>query len=711
MAVKVVLFGFDPATTSSDRLLQLLRSSMSTRKIHDLETGEPMRVEYVLDFDVAHREKMVWTDGNQLPTMKDVELCIAKGLVKALDKRQVENKYELVVDVQDTGLEDVFDKFVHLINHDAMTGKERNQRYQHVVFVINPNVKRALKLDLERMHATQGMRDREQSHQTILQSRKKARYKYRYNGSQINAPAFSAKGRFVVIDVGAIPMAFGPTEASEGVVVPQMYPSIENDSPDEMLGKIHNMATEAVERVFFPDVTSSKVTPSKMMLVPFFVFKNHGESFHKYEYAGSKHELDVAELVKKMQQIQVPQTNMRVIFGDHSLYDHTHVSMALSRALTTVSDHRLRVASIKDLLRGKKLDILSSSDNDDGTRTFVDGPILLNQLLESSDDLTFDLLSEMGSESGADDLLKAFFGMSHADHKRNLMMRIYPVFVFSTVGKPKHHHLFESYENHFANSGGAVILQSNWTDVEMPFFMNSVNELLHKDTSAVTGDALEALIKGIGNVAPPHIKWNSIHNRTELNYMWSGGGAWSGPFSRKLEKHSADLSENTQENIIRNNLIVLLHQAIVNSQSAFRQMQAFENEIGLTKFSSSLSEDLQSEHAGRMAAARIKVNLKKMQALLSRVSAIFNENHSSNNQLLFDLISELPRLGASLLNDAEHSLDRARSQIQCCKLVTKTMGRDRISWIWIVIVLSGAGGALALLFGPRLMTRRKKRII
>jgi hypothetical protein len=317
----------------------------------------------------------------------------------------------------------------------------------------------------------------------------------------------------------------------------------------------------------------------------------------------------------------------------------------------------------------------------------------------------------MGSESGADALLKTFFGMANAEHKRNVMMRIYPVFVFSSVGKPKQHHFFESYENHYSNSRGAVILQSNWTDVEMPFFLNLPNELLHKDASSITGDALEALIKGVGNVAPPHLKWSTVHNHTILNYMWSGGGAWSGPFSRQLEKRRANLSENTRETIIRNNLIVLLHQAIAKAQRAFQLMQSFEEEYGLVKFSYSLTEDLQSEHVGRMATARIKVNLKKMQRLMSRVSAIFNENHSSNNRQLFDLISELPRLGASLLDEAEHSLDRARSQIQCCKLVTKKLGMGRSSWVWIVLVLIGAGAALALILGPRLVAKPRKKLI
>lgn len=717
MHLKVVLFGFQDDQVDADRLAKLLKGAFPSRRIHETETGERMLVEYILSYDVVHRHKMIWTDGNQLAGMDQVELCLATGLVQALTKKQVENKYDLIVDVQDMGLELLLSKFVDLINFDATTKELRDRRYHHTVFVLNPDVHRAINLDLQLRHTSPEKRLTELHHQAILRAKHKPRYKYRYRGSLVNGPIFSSRGRFVVIDVNALGTSFGPSESPEGVVVPHIFPSIAIDSTDMLLAKLNHLITEALERVFFPDVTSEQVSPSKLLLVPIFVFKNHRKAFQETaEFGKIQPDVDVPMLLRKLQALQIPRTRMQVVFGVHNLYDHTHVATALSRAMTTVNDHKLRVASLKDFLHSNKLNPLGTEHtDDDNTRTFVNGQVLLGQLVESADEMTYDLLAEMGQTNGADELLKSFFGMSNAEHgRRSSMMRIFPVFVFSVEGKPPGHLLFENYETNFANSHGAVVLQSNWTDIEVPFFLESMRKTVHLDATKVTGSVLEALVKGVGNISPPHIKWSEIHNRTVLNYLWSGGGSFGGPFSRLLDLAEASVSENVRENAIRNNLIVLIHSAVKASRHVLRMLLDFELEFGLTKHTHLLAEDLQSGHVGRVTAARIKVNLKRMQGVLARVASIFNENVSMDNGALFDLANELPSLARSLVDDAVHSLDRARSRIACCKVVTRTItpGRGAGVWMLVIVLLVVGLGATGWIFRTRFMaSQKKKRVI
>jgi hypothetical protein len=181
MDILVVLVGMESIVEDVSVLQNLLRASMSVKAVHAAESGTNLLVQYVTNFDVIHREKLIWGHGNTLPTVSDIEECVFTGLLDALKKRNNKQQQqqqtketlllrnadsELVVNVTSTNLDKVLSSFVHQINNDIGTGKvflvlfyfvlfvcfdpelkkissqEREKRFHHTVFVLHPDLNR-----------------------------------------------------------------------------------------------------------------------------------------------------------------------------------------------------------------------------------------------------------------------------------------------------------------------------------------------------------------------------------------------------------------------------------------------------------------------------------------------------------------------------------------------------------------------------------------
>ncbi len=111
MDIRVVLVGMQDMV-DADALANLLRASMSTKQVHAIDSGVNLLVQYVISFDVLHREKLIWGDGNLLPTASDIEECVFKGILEALKKpgdtqqdKMIRSREGLVVNVTSSGLD------------------------------------------------------------------------------------------------------------------------------------------------------------------------------------------------------------------------------------------------------------------------------------------------------------------------------------------------------------------------------------------------------------------------------------------------------------------------------------------------------------------------------------------------------------------------------------------------------------------------------
>ncbi len=699
MGLHVVLCGMEDVV-DADKLAALLRASMTVRRLHALDTGRRLLVDYIVSFEVTHREQLTGAD-ETLPGMPQIEECVFRGIMNGIrTAKSHESAQELMLDVDEIGLDAVLQKIADAITAQMSHAYSRYNDYdyynaggllKHTVFVIRP--------DLDRMSKTAAEGPDKQLFQTALRRPKKVSYTYRNNGSPVGSAMFAGrKGRYVVIDTSAVPGVFGPIEAPEGAVLPHSTPSSYRDVSEALLGKLSNSILSAVNRVFFPDVMSETIKPARYLLVPVFVFRNHKLSFHPHlVHEGVNYDIDVDEIVKKMQPLQLLHMETKVVFGSHSLFDYVHVAAALSRATQVVNDHKLRLSG-HDFVHSKRLNPLNLSDDGNGVRSFVNGPVLLTQLLESADDLTENLLS-LSTQEKDKDLLSLFFGPNYK--ARSSHLRLFPVFIFSLTGRKADDLFFESHDNFYADGRGAVVLQSNWTRVPLPFFRGLPDRHpVEMDASVVTGAVLEAMVQGIGNVSPPHLKWSALHNRSVVNYAWSAGSTFAGPFSSGNGKQV--FSENVRENAIRSTMVATVHATMKKMQHVLHLVVEFEKQHHMQKDLHDLAADIASGEAGRMATAQIKVNLQQAYDQLWKVSQIFNELSPEEHKDLFELASDMPARVEAIERAARIALEDAEDAISCCsvkRVVIRKPYSVRSAAGWLLLAVTVVGVA-SYLFAP-----------
>jgi hypothetical protein len=153
-------------------------------------------------------------------------------------------------------------------------------------------------------------------------------------------------------------------------------------------------------------------------------------------------------------------------------------------------------------------------------------------------------------------------------------------------------------------------------------------------------------------------------------------------------------SDNLRENVVRSNIIVLLHHSVKTAQRVMQAVLDFELEFHQAKHVHNLDEDLQSGEAGRMATAQVKMSLKELQRYLWRVAELFNRQKSDELDSLFALATELPRMADSMERSSMQALEEARYEIGCCTH-KMTIRRDSkgLGSVWIVIFLLVSAGA------------------
>ena len=617
--VHVVLLGFDREKFSEKEFQDMLQSSMSVRKIHAIETGTLMNVEYLVSFTVEHRDSVT-----------AVENGIIKGLLGGQHKRY------LVVDVERSGLEKILDDIEQEIN------KERTA-YRHTVFVMNPR--------LERLKTGLGGQLDDAIRKNANQN-DDVRYRYNYYGSAVDSAVWSSYGRFLYIDIQASGNLYGEFEDLQGTVLRESFPSV-RDEDAVLKGKLQHLIVSGVRHIFLPDICREENRPSKFLLIPFFIFKNHASVLHKnLVYDNKNFDLDVNAIVRRLQNIQIPGSTIKVVFGIYDLKSHPHIAMSLSKA----REHRNGALHFME----------NSFMVDRQTRAVTNGKKLLGELQHAVDHLTEDLLLEVG---GQEDLLSSFFGdqFKGSNEKRlSHQLRIFPVYVFSLAGRNAEDLFFHNGKLNFANGVGSVVVQSGYKTARTPHFVE--NNPVMMNPSRVEGEVMESIVTGLGNVAPTHLYWNDLWNKTSKNYLWSTGNTLSGSFSNK---NYLDVAEYVSENIIRASLIVKIHHCIKKANEILALVSSFERKFNKHLVSplvtSDFAQTLQHGNLIESTAANVKLDIENFGNSLDYLKAIFAENSRQRKTELFELANELPRIIDSIYNKSYHELEQVSSKLLCCK--------------------------------------------
>lgn len=542
-----------------------------------------------------------------------------------------------------------------------------DEQLQHVVFVVNPSVNNIFTGVGGRLASS--FRDASQ-----------LRYAYAPENG-VFSPLWVSKFRFIVIDLAAEGAMYAPLDASEGAVTPAVFPKA-SEPPAAVLGKLTNIVTEAIERVFLPDVTFCSVSPAKLLLAPLVDFRNHDS------LGGIAAQLK--EVVAKMHAVVMPKTIVKAVTAAHRLEHHSHVATALARATRHVN-----AVNLEALGQQQQQDVFHPHTVPslfvDAGRLIVDMPVR---------DLARQLLEEVKDNEEARNLKESFFGEASA----NMDLRIYPVYIFTLVGRSRHECFLENYERSFASENGVVVLRCEHDGVAVRFFNETSRWLLKQNLTQAVGGVLSGLLRGLGNVAPSHLKWSEAHNRTVVNYLFSASNAFGSPF---CDVSAVEIPQWLRWSAIRANVIAWLDHSLKLARSAMNDIAAFEDRhlptpkahmavvgshlaFSMARGAEETNQDVlqrQLKAGGAVAAAaKCKIEIKQLQNLILQVSQALRTPSHSASELAAELGSELPRLANKMRGKVEHILKVAEAELTCCSWNVRV--RRKFDWLSVLVVVA-----------------------
>lgn len=367
---------------------------------------------------------------------------------------------------------------------------------------------------------------------------------------------------------------------------------------------------------------------------------------------------------------------MRVLFEQHDLSHQSfaYIAAALRESTQMRVEHGLSSSS--------QYEMTSLSE-------VVDGRALMESLHKHSSDLTRQLVKDMGGSQGQDlrgILLGGETPSSSAPLRRPPPVRIFPVYVFSLRGGTPGL-AFDDDAPFYADARGAIVLQSNHESVEVSHVFGDGGDGITSNPSDVARPILDSLVRGLGNVAPPHLRWSTRHNRTQTNWMWSTGCNTNGYFAR-----SKVISTLVQDNVRHASVLAMIDLALESAQQVLQDVLAFEKRhvhsrvgggaVVVAADEASLVADLNSGAIAIRASATVKMNLKRLEKTLTEVAELFGAGGGRDD--LFDVVAQLPGLSQSLIASSRDTLQGAEAALQCC--VWDHSIERRFPWKYVVVI-------------------------
>lgn len=338
VTVRVVLLGLDSDAkgrlayhVDEKALAGVLARALPTRRIHVLESGRRLQVQYQMTYNVVHLRDLA-LDG-KAPSLAHLEEVLDRTIKAGGSNghlRAGRADVPVAVDAKLCGLETLFAGLYAVVE-----GQQQQQKLDHTIFV---------------MHAS-GHSDT------------RPPYTYVYNGGSVGAPVWCSSHRFAVIDMGAIGVQLGSLDAAEGARMPASFPSARATllglSADERIAyrdtsrvplldaKLAATVVSAVQHLVLPDVLfegAPQKDAQQLVLIPVMVFRNHNKPFRPDDrYEGEAYDFDVARVVREIHGLQLPGAQVRVVFKVHTMggAHQSHVEAALQQALEMRVRHRL----------------------------------------------------------------------------------------------------------------------------------------------------------------------------------------------------------------------------------------------------------------------------------------------------------------------------------------------------------------------------------
>ncbi|KYR03063.1 transmembrane protein [Tieghemostelium lacteum] len=495
-------------------------------------------------------------------------------------------------------------------------------------------------------------------------------YEYEFQG-KVCGPTWISSGRYVIVDLSAKGLAYGSTIhksneelISEGSVTPDSLPrlieyflkegqqgtAVRGESPIELQAHMTAIVIQSIQYIFCQDSKYDYIPIFQKVLIPILIFKDHFEGASRFVEETS---LDLSVIKREANRL-FPFSDVSVIVGEHSLHDHKHIAMALSKSIQSHTSFELNPAT---------------KTYHPYTKTFVDSKELLMKLKKEDDILASGLIGDHVTPIPLD-IAK---GGSTTKGGANLQKtKILPVYVFSLDSQPD---LFiDRYQIYAANQEAVVVLQSRITTKDYDNIYYTDNVTVDIDTKHLNRYIIAGLANSQGAMGPT-FRFSPEHFRLVNNYLWSFGQHPFGYFG-----NSSAISQLFVDCIVRNTIVTTLQASDYSLNLAFNKIQEFSQRYLVNSF----GYDLDEVPTGMFLIDRLyhrppsKIPILKgiIQRLHSELEDIASRTHEAlgynlNNRKKHEISSNLLLISSrssGFLEYVTQELQKAESELLCCAI-------------------------------------------
>eukprot|EP00873_Tetraselmis_striata_P008332 jgi/Tetstr1/428596/TSEL_018588.t1 len=595
--INVVLVGFDGLggynyKVDAAAMQQFLQSRFPTCTPSVMQTGRSTFLEHRLIYNVVHASNATLTmledavRANMEPAREEPRVPTPSS-VQTDNTAGVPQKVK-VYEVEATSVETAFDS-VYLDasrKHDAGTSPFSTS--DSAIIIVNFD---KLRMDPHKAAnagpaaGRQHMSGRVSNLSPEELERQEGNYQYRYRYSGLGGSmTWIAKERYIVIDVSAGPVFFGPIgPSSSGAVTPLSVPRLQDvlkrslgpadKHPSEAhagastvrdtiyRGELSSIVYSAIKHVMIPDMLASvgSMEEGRRLLMPVISLRDHAdfdpvgggrqEAPYLAERWGPRRLVDLQAVREVAESMLYGRQKLIMPVGSLWLHEHKALATAIAKATRTAQDD-------PDLSGGAKLD----------------GEALLGEFRSAADMLTLGLIQEDGALT-AEDVLhlgKSMHEQLRDGRTREKALRetqIVPVFLISLKGAPPG---FSMKDGGFvaASEGLIIVLQVLGKPTPLPHWENG--EPVAADGLDATQHIVAGVAAALGGVNMPHLRYSQWHGAACADWLWSVGHHPFGPYA-----NTSGISSLLLDASRRNTVLSRLSRAAEDVSEVLESMASF----------------------------------------------------------------------------------------------------------------------------------------
>ncbi|KAG2449332.1 hypothetical protein HYH02_005487 [Chlamydomonas schloesseri] len=384
-------------------------------------------------------------------------------------------------------------------------------------------------------------------------------YRYRYNGLGSGA-AFVGQYNFVLIDIAAGPVSYGPLASPSGAVAPTGMPRLMpmllrmtrelevHNQPGTLhahmleeaakgqsavfTGQLASTIAAATRQLFASDMVLAGAeslgggamggSAPKRVAVPIVVFQDHVRDLEEEEGGRRAVDLDMVQLA--LDELLPPDIPGAVSISRHMLHHHKQLAAALVKARHSRSDAVLAEPPDVGLHRSQTV--------------ALDSGVFLRELrlLAAGDDLLAGLVDHIGDDYR--DSLHYQEDPAEFIAKRRHETKVLPVFVFSLERSPEQM-MFDNHDLVAAGTDVVAALQLLGNPVLDEYsrgriysgHMHEGHHLLIDAGDSPTRSIIAGLATALGGVVPAHQRYCPAEHAIVEDWRWAVGAVPWGPYS------------------------------------------------------------------------------------------------------------------------------------------------------------------------------------